>query len=94
MNTRKYIATLKRVQLVAQEQRIELGLSPGQLAELSGISRATIASVEAGRPVDPAIVVRLASVLNTVELATPHEDGAQSPSGGVVAALPAEEVAA
>ena len=94
MNTRKYITTISRLQLGAQVQRIELGLSPGQLAELSGVSRTTIARIEAGEPVDPAIVIRLASVLNTVGLASPRKDDEQSEPDGLVAPLPSREVAA
>jgi transcriptional regulator with XRE-family HTH domain len=50
------------------EQRADLGLSPRQLGELTGLSRSTVRDVEQGRNRHPHTVVRLRVALAMVEL--------------------------
>jgi transcriptional regulator with XRE-family HTH domain len=59
---------------VVTEQRADLGLSLRDLEALSGISRRTITKLERGGRVSPALIVRVASALNVVELITPPLD--------------------
>lgn len=53
------------------EQRVDLGLSLRDVERLSGVSRPTITKIERGGCVNPALVVRVASALNTFELSMP-----------------------
>ena len=50
------------------EGRLDHGLSQRQLARLSGVSRPTIAKIEAGGHVHPALVVRLAAALLVLDV--------------------------
>jgi transcriptional regulator with XRE-family HTH domain len=60
--------TTTRLLASIPEQRRDLGLSLRELARLSGVSRPTIAKLEAGRPVDEALAMRLAVTLTVFEL--------------------------
>lgn len=68
---RKTTAFLERIALTVPEQRAELGISLNQLEKFSGVSRATIKRIESGCPVDPALLLRVAGVLTTLELHRP-----------------------
>jgi DNA-binding XRE family transcriptional regulator len=59
---------LRRVALAVPEQRRDLDLSQRDLAAASGVSRATIAKLERGERVDPALVIRLALAMAALEL--------------------------
>jgi predicted transcriptional regulator len=55
--------TTTRLLASIPEQRRDLGLSLRELARLSGVSRATIAKLDTGRPVDEALAMRVAVTL-------------------------------
>ena len=63
------------------EPRRELWVSQRPLAQLSGVPRHTIRTLERGGRVDPALVIRLAGTLNVLELAAPPKD---DPPGAMV----------
>jgi transcriptional regulator with XRE-family HTH domain len=60
-----------RLAMAIAEQRTDLGLSLRDVEKLSGVSRPTIAKLERGGRVNPALVVRVATALNVIELASP-----------------------
>ena len=60
--------TLQRVALAVGEQRLDLGVSLRTLERCSGVSRATIRKIERGGRVNPALLVRVAGALSTLEL--------------------------
>ena len=63
-----------RVASAIPEQRRELDLSLRELERLSGVSRRTLSKIERGGRADPALVVRVAGVLNTLELVSPKDE--------------------
>jgi transcriptional regulator with XRE-family HTH domain len=60
-----------RIRLAVPEQRQDLDLSLGELARPSGVSRATVTRLEAGRPIDVVLLMRIAVALLVLELARP-----------------------
>jgi len=64
----KYSMPIERIATAIPEQRLELGVSQTELARLSGVSRASIAKLEAGRRIDPRLVCDLAERLTLLEL--------------------------
>jgi transcriptional regulator with XRE-family HTH domain len=89
--------TTARVALAIPEQRRGLGLSLRQLERLSGVSRNTIARIERGGRVHPALMVRVATALMVLELHAepqlPHAievNGARRWVAPPVPSLPAE----
>lgn len=48
-----------------EQLRVDRGLTPEQLSEITGISRATISRIESGRGAYPATLVKLAEALST-----------------------------
>jgi len=66
--------TLQRVADAIPGQRASLQLSLNQLARCSRVSRGTIRRIERGQQVDPALLLRVAGALTTLELYSPSED--------------------
>lgn len=60
-----------RVALAVGEQREDLGLSIRELSRVTGVSRWTLARLEAGQPVDPETLIWVAATLNVLELCRP-----------------------
>jgi transcriptional regulator with XRE-family HTH domain len=67
----------ERLALVVPEQRAELGVSVSQLARLAQVSRSTVTKVERGGRVNPALLLRIASALTTIELYAAPEEPAE-----------------
>lgn len=73
-------ATAARIALGLEETRRDLGLSVRQVAQLAGVSPATVHKLEAGRNVQPALVIRVATALTITELHTPQKPDVTFPS--------------
>jgi transcriptional regulator with XRE-family HTH domain len=71
MPTYNGTSSTDRIALAIPEVRLEYGLSQRQLAVLSGVSRKTIAKLEAGGRVTPALVVRLGATLLVLDVYRP-----------------------
>ena len=68
MATNGTTPTVARIAASLAEARLDHGLSQRELARLSGVTRATIAKIEAGGRVRPALVVRLAAALLVLDV--------------------------
>jgi transcriptional regulator with XRE-family HTH domain len=64
---------LSRIADAIPEARREHGLSQRQLAALSGISRDSIAKVERGGTINPALLVRLGAAIVVLDAYRPPE---------------------
>lgn len=67
----KSSTAIDRIAVSLPEARLEHGLSQRWLAALSGVSRGTIAKVEAGDRVHPALLVRLGTALVVLDAYRP-----------------------
>jgi transcriptional regulator with XRE-family HTH domain len=85
--SRKAHPLIERVALTVPEQRQALGLTVTQLAELAGVARSTVSKIESGGHVRPGCLIRVAAVMDTLELRKP-------PTPTLEDALSAEVVAA
>jgi predicted transcriptional regulator len=69
---------ISRLALAVPEARRDLDLSLSELARLANVSRATVTKIDHGRPVDPALLVQVASTLLVLDVIAPAADPAEA----------------